>query len=65
MTFLLIPGLFPFDRTVKVMCHISRLKKFSDEVLAWLKQGLSEARCANDLHMVQLMPLPLHRVLLH
>jgi len=35
-------------------------KKLSDQVLAWFCQE----RGANDLHMVQLMPLPLH-LLLH
>jgi len=40
--------------------HLAR-KKLSDEVLVWicLEQG------ASDLHMVQLMPLPPHRLLLH
>jgi len=36
--------------------------KMSDEVLAWL--SIME-RDANDLHMVQLMPLPPHHLLLH
>jgi len=37
------------------------VKNLSDEVLAWLclKRG------ADNLHMVQLMPLPLHHLLLH
>jgi len=37
--------------------------KFSDEMLAWLSNIWLE-RAANDLHMVQLMPLPLHHLLL-
>jgi len=38
----------------------SACKKLSDEVLAWfcLEQE-------NDLHMVQLMPLPPHRLLFY
>jgi len=36
-------------------------KKLSNEVLAWF----SLERDANDLHMVQLMPLPPHHLLLH
>jgi len=39
-------------------------KKSSDWVLAWLSVW-SEVQMANDLHMVQLMALPSHRLLLH
>jgi len=34
-------------------------KKLSDEVVICLERG------ADDLHMVQLMPVPLHHLLLH
>jgi len=34
-------------------------KKLSDEVVICLELG------ADDLHMVQLMPVPLHHLLLH
>jgi len=36
-------------------------KKLSDEVPAWLYLEKN----ANDLHMVQIMPLPPHHLLLH
>jgi len=37
---------------------VVRHKKLSDEVLAWLSGK-------NNLHMVQMMPLPPHYLLLH
>jgi len=35
-------------------------KRFGDEVLAWLSVWSEE-----QMHMIQLMPLPLHHLLLH
>jgi len=60
--YLLLSPLFP-SLTLLVGLQAEHLacKKLSDEALEWfcLKPG------ANDLHMVQLMPLPLHPLLLH
>jgi len=41
-----------------VVRKITRPVKLSDEVLAWL--SIWSLKGANDLHMVQLMPLPPH-----
>jgi len=37
-------------------------KTFSNEVTAW---SFCLEQCANDLHMIQLMPLPPHHLLVH
>jgi len=39
-------------------------KIISDEVLAWLSVW-SEVQNANDLHLIQLMRLPPHRLFIH
>ena len=44
---------------------IEPVKKLSDDVVVWLCVVICLEQGANDLHMVQLMSLPLHHLLLH
>jgi len=58
-------ALFAFSALKLVGCQEEHppCKKLSDELAAGMVVCME--RCANDLHIVQLMPLPEHHLLLH